>query len=104
MLRLLKQSLTPAGTSHDNQRPNILSDLEVEKELDRIYDWEDMFHDEGALDYINEVLDETDVNKIDPVLIAAHIYVTRPIATTLPAREPLINRFHKKYPGYSNIK
>ena len=76
---------------------------DLERELDRIYDWEDMFDDPNAMDYINEVLDETDVHKVDATLIAAYIIVTRPVTHMLPARKPLIARFHKKYPRYSNI-
>lgn len=62
-----------------------------------------MFGDDFALDYINEVLAHTDVKTTDPTFIMAYINVTRPVKDHLPARQPLVAEFHKKYPRYKHI-
>jgi hypothetical protein len=79
-----------------------MTELEIEQELDRIYDLEDMFAVE-AWDEVNDELLTIDVETLDPTFIIAYIIVTRYVDQHLQARQPLINQFHKKYPKYKHI-
>lgn len=77
--------------------------LEVEQELDRIYDLEELFENDSTWDYLNEVLAHIDVEAMDATFLMAYAVVTKQMAPHLPARQPLLAAFHKKYPQYKHI-
>ena len=76
-----------------------LTELEIEKELDRIYDLEDLAL-EGRIDTWNTVLSLVDYDNIDPVFLLAYVISTRPWAEHLSNRQPIADAFYRRCPEY----
>lgn len=74
-----------------------MTDYEVEKELDRIYDLEDLAL-EGRIETWNTVLSLVDHENIDVVFLLAYVVTTRPYADRLTNRVPIVESFTKRCP------
>lgn len=79
-----------------------LTDLEVEQELDRIYDLEDLIMD-GRYETLDKIIELVDVENISPVFLLAYVTVSRLAAEHLPSRVALVKRFAELYPEYKGI-
>jgi hypothetical protein len=78
-----------------------MTELEIEKELDRIYDLEDLGID-GKFEEWNAILADVDYENMEPTFLMGHVIITRGFAEKLPNRQPIADAFYRRFPEYKD--
>jgi hypothetical protein len=80
-----------------------MTELEIEEELDQIYDLEDLIID-GRFETLDVILSLVDAENIDAVFLMGFVIVSRLAAEHLTNRDALLEVFHRRFPEYKDMK